>query len=235
MKTDSAEVSRVYRDYLRGEKPARGEACPTTERLAQCVLADVPGKERAEIVGHAANCAACAAALKDLLAVSAETDRVAAEIIHSAGRGEAGESGGAKTFWGWLTRNLAAAVMAGLVVIAVITFSVFKLQDRSGTRGGGGSEARILLVSPVGGSLSGDGLEFRWESLTGADHYTVELFDKALKLVWRSAPVPGTEIRLANGVGKDLIVGEMYYWIVTAVTTDRTEIKSRLAEFSVKK
>lgn len=235
MKTDSAEVSRVYRDYLRGERPAGGEACPKIERLAQCVLADVPGKERAEIVAHAANCAACAAALKDLLAVSAETDRVAAEIIHSAGRAEAGESRGAKTFWGRLTRNPAVAVMAGLFVIAVITFSVFRLQDRSGTRGGGGPEAGIRLVSPVGGSLSGDGLEFRWESLAGADHYTVELFDKSLQLVWRSGPVSGTEIRLANGVGKDLNSGETYYWIVAAVAGDRTEIRSRLAEFSVKK
>jgi hypothetical protein len=233
MKTNLAEVSRVYRDYLRGERPASGEACPTIERLAQCVLGDVPGKERAEIVGHAANCAACAAALKDLLAISAETDRVATEMIHSAGRGQAGEPRGAKAFWGWLTGKPAVAVMAGVFVLAVITFSIFRLQDRSGTRGG--PEARILLVSPVAGSLSRDGLEFRWQSLAGADHYTVELFDKSLKLVWRSGSVSGNEVRPPDGVGKDLNAGETYYWMVTAVTGDHSELKSRLAEFSVKK
>lgn len=233
MKTNLAEVSRVYRDYLRGEKPAGGGACPTIERLAQCVLADVPGKERAEIVGHAANCAACAAALKDLLDISAETDRVAAEIKRSAGRGQAGESRGAKAFWGRLTGKPAVAVMAGVFVLAVITFSMFRLLDRSGTRGG--SEARILLVSPVPGSLSKDGLEFRWESLAGADHYTVELFDKSLKLVWRSGPVSGNVVRPADAVGKDVNAGETSFWMVTAVMGDHSEIKSRLAEFSVKK
>ncbi len=233
MKTNLAEVSRVYRDYLRGKKPAGGGACPTIERLAQCVLADVPGKERAEIVGHAANCAACAAALKDLLDISAETDRVAAEIKRSTGRGQAGESRGAKAFWGRLTGKPAVAVMAGIFVLAVITFSVFRLLDRSGTRGG--PEARVLLVSPVAGSLSRDGLEFRWESLTGADHYTVELFDKSLKLVWRSGPVSGNVVRPADAVGKDVNAGETYYWMVTAAMGDRSEIKSRLAEFSAKK
>jgi hypothetical protein len=233
MKTNIAEVSRAYRDYLRSEKPASGEACPTIERLAQCILADVPGKERAEIVEHAANCAACAATLKDLLAVSAETDRVATEIIHSAGRGETGGSRGAKTFWGRLTERPAVAVMAGIFILAIITFSAIRLLDRSNTRGG--PEARILLVSPVAGSLSRDGIEFRWESLAGADHYTVELFDKSLKLVWRSGPVSGNEVRPADGVGKDMSAGETYYWIVTAVTGDHSEIKSRLAEFSVKK
>jgi hypothetical protein len=136
-------------------------------------------------------------------------------------------------FWGRLTGKPAVAVMAGIFVLAVMTFSVFRLLDRSGTRGGPG--ARILLVSPVAGSLSREGLEFRWQSLAGADHYTVELFDKSLKLVWRSGQVSGNEVRPADGVGKGLTAGETYYWMVTAVTVDHSEIKSRLAEFSVKK
>lgn len=233
MKTSLAEVSRIYLDHLRGGKPAAGEACPTIERLTQCVLAAVPRKERSEIVAHAANCAACAAALKDLLDVSAETDRVAAEIKRSVGRGQAGESRGAKMFWGRLAGKPAIAVMAGIFVLAVMTFSVWRLLDRSGTRGG--PEARILLVSPVAGSVSRDGLEFRWEGLAGADHYRVELFDKSLKPVWRSDHVSGNEVRPADGVGNGLNAGETYYWMVTAITVDRSEIKSRLAEFSVKK
>jgi hypothetical protein len=233
MKTSLTEVSRIYLDHLRGGKPATGEACPTIERLAQCVLAAVPRKERDEIVGHAANCAACAAALKNLLDVSAETDRVAAEIKRSVGRGQAVESKGAKAFWGRLAGKPAFAVIAGIFVLAVMIFSVFKFLDRTGTRGG--PEARIILVSPVAGSLSRAGLEFRWEGLAGADHYRVELFDSSLKPVWRSGPITGNEVRPADGVGNGLNVGETYYWMVTAITVDRSEIKSRLAEFSVKK
>lgn len=233
MKTNMTEISRIYRDYLRRAKPDVDRACPSIERLAQCVLADVPGKERAEIVGHAANCATCAAALKDLFDISAETDRVAAEIKRSAGREQASESRGAGAFLGRLTGRPAVAVMAGIFVLAVLTFTVFRLLDRSGTRGG--PEVRVLLVSPVAGSFSRDGLEFRWQSLAGADHYRVELFDKSLKLVWRSGPVSGNELHPADAVGKGLNAGETYYWMVTAVRGDHSEIKSKLAEFSVRK
>jgi hypothetical protein len=233
MKTNTAEVSRIYKDYLRGAKLDVERACPTMERLTQCVLADVPAKERAEIVGHAANCAVCAAALKDLLNISAETDRVAAEIKRSAGRERTGKSRGATALWGWITGRPAVAVIAGIFVLVVLTFSVIRVLDQSGTRGGPG--VRVLLVSPNSGSFSRDGLEFRWQSLAGAAHYRVELFDKSLKLIWRSGPVSENELRPADVVGKALNPGETYYWMVTAVRDDHSEIKSRLAEFSVKK
>jgi hypothetical protein len=232
MRTSFVEISRVYQDYLQDDRPTAGEDCPSIERLAQCVQGDVPRKERAKIIGHAANCAVCASALKGLLDTAAETDRVAAEINRFTRRGRKGESSGARPFWGRLTEKPAVAVMAGIFVLAVMTFSVFRLVDRSSTRGGPG--ARILLVSPAAGTLSKDGLEFRWETLIGADHYRVELFDRSLKLVWRSGQISGNEVLLAEGVAKGLTVGETYYWRVTAVTDDRSEIKSKLTEFSVK-
>ena len=71
--------------------------------------------------------------------------------------------------------------------------------------------------------------------MAGVGQYTVELFDKSLRLVWRSGPVSGNELRPADGVGKDLNAGETYFWMVTAVTGDHAELKSRLGEFSVKK
>jgi hypothetical protein len=233
MKTNMTGVSRIYRDYLRGAKRDVDWACPTMERLIQCVLADVPEKERAEIVGHAANCAVCAAALKDLLDIAAETDRVAAEIKRPAGREQTGKSKGPAAFWGWMTGRPAVAAIAGIFVLAVLTFSVIRVLDQSGTRGG--PEVRVLLISPNSGSFPRDGLEFRWQSLPGAAHYTVELFDKSLKLIWRSGPVSENELRPADVVGKALNLGETYYWMVTAVGGDHSEIKSRLAEFSVKK
>jgi hypothetical protein len=232
MKTSFVKISRVYRDHLRDDKPDARGACPSIERMAQCVLVDVPRKERAEIVGHAANCAVCASALRDLLDTAAETDRVAAEINRFARREQAGESRRTRAFWSRLIEKPAVAAMAGIFVLAVLTFSVFRLLDKSGTRGG--PPARILLVSPVAGSLSRDRLEFRWENLTGTEYYIVELFDRSLKLVWRSGQISGNEVLLADGVANGLTVGETYYWMVTAVTSDRSEIKSRLVEFSVK-
>jgi hypothetical protein len=234
MKTNLAEASKAYQEHLRDQPRVPGRSCPTLERIVNCAMTRLSRKERAEIIGHAANCAICAAALKNVLELSGEMDRFAAELAaFSENRQDNTSHGKRAVYRAWLTRKPAVAVLIGIFAIAVLALSVSRLIDTYGTRRGPGT--RVILISPVKPSLSGNGLQFQWESLTGADHYIVELFDKSLNLVWRSNPVHGVEVRPAGGVDKNIHPGEAYYWTVTAVTSNHTIIKSRLAEFSVKK
>jgi hypothetical protein len=232
MKTDLAELSRVYQEHLQGRARDPAASCPGLERLAESVMGKVSKKERAAIVGHAANCAACAAALKSLLQVSRETDRVAAGLEAYAGHH--------RTEWRWSERahgvrpflKPAVAAAAGVLLITVLILTIPGLLERSGTRGSTGAE--IALLSPGGAVSIGDGLEFRWQRTSGAEFYTVEIFDRSFQPLWRSGRLAGTEVRLpAEAVGL-LKRGESYYWTVTAAAGNETEIKSRLAEFSVR-
>jgi hypothetical protein len=232
MKTNLAEASKAYQEHLRDQARLAGGSCPTLERIVNCVMTRLSRKEGAEIVGHAATCAACAAALKNVLELSTETDSFAAQLGAFSGNRQDNTSHDERPHWAWLIRRPAVAVLAGVFAIAVLALSVSRLITTSGTRGG--PEARVMLISPVKASLSMDSLQFRWESLPGADHYIVELFDQSLNMVWRSSPVHGVELRLTAGIDKNIRPGETYYWTVTAVTGNHTEIKSRLAEFSVK-
>jgi hypothetical protein len=120
---------------------------------------------------------------------------------------------------------------AGIFVVAALIVSVPKLLDRSGTRGA--PEAGIVLVSPLKAEPAPDGLDFRWQGLAGTDHYTVEVFDRTFRLVWRSGWVTGTETRLQAETARLIVPGEAYYWKVTAVTNGRQEVQSKLAEFLV--
>ena len=125
----------------------------------------------------------------------------------------------------------AVAILMGIFVIAMLIVLIPRLSDRSGTRGG--TEARIALVSPVDTRLPKDKLEFKWHALAGTDYYTIEIFDRSLRLVWRSGRLEGTEAYLPAEVSRRVEPGETYYWTVTAATEGGREIKSRLAEFSV--
>lgn len=232
MKIRLADVSRIYRNHLREEKSAAGAPCPALGRLVQCVMGEMPGKERDEIVRHAANCSACAAALKHVLSLSAETDRAASELAAYRGERKPERSQDRKVSWGRPFMKPTVAVLAGIFVVAVLILSIPRLLDRSGTRGG--TEARIVLISPVKAESLKDSLEFRWQSLVGASSYTVEVFDKSFRLLWRSERVTVNEIRPPADISRRLILGETYYWTVAAVTDNRAEIRSRLAEFSVK-
>jgi len=196
-------------------------------------MGKMPRTERAEIISHAADCAACAAVLKQVLALSAETDRAAAELEAFSGPPKPGLPQNKKSFWSQPLMKPVVAVLGGILVIAVLIVSIPRLLDRSSMRGM--TEAGIALVSPVSTESTWDGLEFRWQSLAAADYYTIEVFDKSLELVWRSGRVAGTELRPPAEVGRQLRPGETYFWMVTAVTANRAEKKSRLAEFSIAK
>jgi hypothetical protein len=192
-------------------------------------------KRSAEVAGHAASCAACAAALKEILALSKETERVAAEIAAYHGRRASARSGSGteRAFSLWPVSRPAFALVAAILVVASLIVSIPRLLDRSATRGA--PETGIVLLSPLKGEPARDPLDFRWQGLAGADHYTVEVFDSTFRLLWRSGQVNGTEISLQAGGVPRFIAGEAYYWKVTAVANGRPEVQSKLAEFSVRR
>ncbi len=230
MKIDLAGISRTYVDSLRKKAPDGGASCPSADRLARCVLGKARRKERAEIVGHAANCAACAEALKGLLALSAGTEEAAAKLAARPSRLGAGKSERARSvrFRPFLKP---AVVTAAVLVVAALAVWIPRFTNRSAVRGG--TAKRIVLVSPLKKAPAGNVLEFKWRGADEADGYTVELFDKSFRSLWRSGRVTGDEIRLPDDVRGRLTPGETYYWTVRTAVAGGAEIKSSLAEFSL--
>jgi len=230
MKIDLAVISRAYVDSLRKKAPDGGASCPSAERMARCVIGGTRRKERAGIIAHAANCAACAEALKGLLALSAGTEEAAAKLAARSSKLGAGKFERAHSFW-LRPFMKPAAVVAAVLVIAALAVWIPRFTNRSAVRGGTGT--RIVLVSPLKKAPAGDVLEFKWRGVEGADGYTVELFDKSFRSLWRSGRVTGNDIRLPADVRGRLTPGETYYWTVRTAAAGGTEIKSSLAEFSL--
>jgi len=232
MKISLAEMSRIYQNYLKDEKPAGGEDCPAVERVVACALAEMPQKERAGIVGHIASCPACAALLKEALGASRAADKFTARVEAMPDRQPHAPARRGVAWIAGLFRRPALAALAGLAMIAIVTLAVVRLRDVSATRGG--LEPKVVLVSPVGGLVSREAIEFQWAGVDRARHYTLELFDGAMKRIWQSGPVTTNTFRPANETCRDLAPGK-YFWRVTAVGDERFEAKSRLGEFSLTK
>jgi len=233
MKTDLAELSRAYQDRLQAARPAPGAACPPLDRLARCALDEMPEGERAEVVGHAADCSACATALKRLLSLAEDTDAAAAALAAELERRQPGTPRPHETFWARFGLRQAVAAMTVILAVAVLAVFVPKLLVRTGTRGGSG--AGIVLTSPGTGGTPRDGLVFKWQGLAGAEAYIVEVFDSSLRLVWRSGRLAGTEVRLPDEAARRLVPGGAYYWSVKTAGPGAPPVASKLAEFSVLK
>jgi hypothetical protein len=232
MKTNLAHLSRVYQDYAKGG--ANGEPCVDPERLARCAMGDMSPHERDEIVGHAADCSACAAALKRLLSLSAEAERAAADFGALLGRRKAKRAQARDAFWKRPIFVPVAAISAGILLLTTSILLIPGFMSRSGTRGV--AKAGVVLVSPVEERVStGAGVVLKWEKLAGATSYTIEVFDRSMSLLWRSGRTAGTEAGLPAETVRKMVPGETYFWMVTALTEDRRETKSKLAEFSITK
>jgi len=230
MKTNLAHLARVYQEYAKGG--ANGEPCVDPESLARCALGAMSRRERNEIVGHAADCSACAAALKRLLSLSAEAERAAADFRTLSGGRKAERARARAAFWRRPAFVPVAALSAGLLLFATSILLVPGFLSRSGTRGA--AKAGVVLVSPVEERVSaGDGVVFRWKGLAGAASYTIEVFDGSMNLIWRSGRTAGTEAGLPVETARKMVPGGTHYWRVTALTEDRRETKSKLTEFSI--
>jgi len=237
MKVNLSDISKLYQGYLNDRRSLDKSLCPEPERLVKSVMTGVPAKEKAEITRHVADCAACAEALKGLLGLSAEIDRLAERVaeqtaILSRSARERG-SFDTRTFGLWILKKPLGAILTGLAAVAVVALFVFQLRDRSGTRGG--QAEGIQAISPIKVSVPKDSIRFRWESLTNASYYKIDLFDKSFALIWQSGPVHGSNLQVSFADNKTIIPGERYFWMVAAVLNDYKEVKSKLAEFSIKR
>jgi hypothetical protein len=230
MKTNLAHLSRIYQDCAKGG--ADGAPCVDPVRLARCIMGEMSRHERDEIIGHAADCSACAAALQRLLSLSAEAERAAADFWAISGRQKAERARARAAFWKRPVFVPVAAISIGLLLFAASILLVPGFVSRSGTRGA--TVAGVVLVSPVEERVSAGGVVvLKWEGVAGAASYTIEVFDRSMSLLWRSGRTAGTEAGLPVETVRKMAPGETYYWRVTALSEDRRETKSKLAEFSI--
>ena len=234
MKTNLTQIAEVYRAYL-GERKIQPRAeCPTPEDLIRFVTQGAGRKARAKLMDHVAECADCAQVLQSILRLSGEIDKLTGkgEVIPGCPQEEAlKKKKHVRIFMG---RRAAVAVLAGLIGLTVITFSVIKLSDRPVVRKTG--ELRIWLLSPKqGASYRAKDINFKWQAIPQAAGYTVELFNRSMEKVWRSGPISDAGIEPPTEARVTMIAGEAYFWRVTAVLTDGKELNSRLAEFLIKK
>jgi anti-sigma factor RsiW len=95
---------------------------------------------------------------------------------------------------------------------AVPPARVARLGSASEVLMGSAPRESFRLVAPLATAVVSDRPEFRWEPLTGADAYTVSVFDEALHPVAESGPVAGT----SWSPGKAIPRGRVYVWQVTA-------------------
>ncbi len=221
MKADKDWLEDALRSGLEERKTGDSAECPSSDDLVRLVTREAGRKERERTLDHVAGCGECAKLLKSLLRISGEFERVAAE------------AGVRETPRPVLRRRAVLAAVAALAGLTIVTFSVVRLLEKPAVRGAAGVEVRLLSPKP-GATLASSDIEFRWEAVAGATAYRVDLFDRSLAKLWRSADLEDARLMLPAEAKALVREGESYFWRVTATLDNGREVPSKLAEFTVR-
>ncbi|MEW6736020.1 MAG: zf-HC2 domain-containing protein [Acidobacteriota bacterium] len=90
------------------------------------------------------------------------------------------------------------------------------------------SDPSFTLISPVGTVVQSDRPTFSWQSVAGADNYTVSVYDLEFNEVAMGQALAGTQWTLKQMLKR----GQIYYWQVTAHQKDK-ELIALPAKFMV--
>jgi hypothetical protein len=204
--------------------------CMDESQIAAYADHQITGREKERAESHLADCDYCLGQLTFLVQtqnagpLESPPDLLLARARKLAGKKARDEAG---TIWLW-GKLAAASAAACLVLVTVISLRQSRIeppvaprqnpvtrpsqttppdtpavpvQRHPAVRGGQNSLLVPKIISPAAGStIQADQFEFRWEPISGAREYEVEILSEEGDLIWKQRVV-GSSIRLPGGVG----------------------------------
>jgi hypothetical protein len=231
MKINLAKMSEIYRNGLSPKSDALLTPCPSAERLVRCLRSEMPDRERKAIIRHTALCPECLPRVRTFLNVMKSEEQFINDVQVVVRNGERRGTEKKTVFGTRMTLRYAAALAVILACVISLYHLAFKNRQELAIRGGGGKS--IQLLAPSGLRISVDELNFRWTGIRNAISYRLELYDKALSLIWRSDPLSSRDVRPPADVVRSLKKRESYFILIKAALADGRESSSSLKEFIV--
>ncbi len=246
MKTTSSELKRAYKSYIQKQLPPSRDGCPSEESLFLLFDKSLPPRIKKEIVDHVFKCAYCLEEFEFFLRIHREKSEASIEISEWLRNEQRKAMAAGKKPIGWsivsalwsrqrpLWRN-AIISTAVLIIAAVLIVSLRTIfgPTLSGERGKQRAQAR--LVSPIHGKEAAHPLIFRWQEVSRAQFYQLEIFDETLLPLWKSPPIKDLHYELPPEAGLLIKEEKPYFWMVTAVFPGGEKKESQLARFTVQK
>jgi len=226
------ELGRLLRGAGASEHRSTTE-CPSDEEIAGFVGGQLSVDRSTELRRHFAGCGYCLRQLGFLTRAEREVvldDRPSEHLVALAGSlvepQETAAPAGQHTWSG-----LAAA--AGLAAMLVAALWIPRARDHEPREVRGASSARrgpVILSPEEGATVSGSGLEIRWQAVETALSYRVLVMNSSGDLVWQ-AKTSSTHLEIPAEI--DLTRGRQYFVWVKALLPDVRTIKSETIGFVV--
>jgi hypothetical protein len=226
MKSDNKDLREVFRAYIDPLEVDDRRSCPSLEALADSFEPGASTRKKKRIIDHMSECPAC----REEFRLYFNLQKIPIDTFPSAADSQAAGTAKARRPPGLPLWRFAAIVMGACLILSAIVLLIRNTEisevERTGATG-------IALVYPTSSHIGSEELVFRWEAFDPSQYYIIELFDESLLPVWVSPPIKDVQARPPSEKVRDLRIGTVYFWMVTAYSGAAKTGESRLARFEV--
>jgi hypothetical protein len=257
MKREHQDLKKLYQYSLRHKRTIEKE-CPDIDLIIQSFMSTLSESETYRVVDHISECSLCNKKFAIVREVFKKGKKMAAELegmsLSSAETRELEKIAKAKiselerpkrdsrripfkprsltVFW-QKTVFKYATVFAGLVVIIVIAFFIFRAPHMGLEDTVRGVQTDFIQLTKPEGELVETPRLFEWNSVEGAAGYQVILLDEELAEVWVSEKNKQTSLKLSEPYFEAIKTGKIYYWKVIVFSSEGSSTESGLQQFKV--
>ncbi len=220
-------LKRLYQENVNSLTIPSRNRCPSFSAIAQSFSEKTPRRKKQLITDHITCCSACFKEFSFLIQLQEKEKELADKAAE----------------WASLRNHSYATkrsiplfyeyASAGMVILLLFASLLFVLSSFYYPSVRGNSLKYIDTISPAGQTAADGRLTFIWEVVDAASIYTVELYDDALRLIWKASDIPSPNITLPSSLLASLQPNLTYYWLVTGKAANQHLYHSYLQVFTI--
>lgn len=245
MKITHDDLRHAYKSHIKSCVPPSREACPPAEKIFNVFDESVSPADKEKVIDHVTRCCYCLREYELFLEFHRKEEKAIGDIagffqrkgIRSRISGKKPTAWGSlwglmvkpRTLWRFLAASLFAVSIIGFILIGVKSF-LRAPEDKERGRPPG----QVHLIAPVRGQKLEKPQVFRWERISMAEYYQLEIFDEALLPIWKSPQMKDDHYEFPPGATNIFRKSGVYFWTITTWFIDGTKRESSLEEFTLK-
>lgn len=233
MKISNDDLKKMFKSHIIESTLLSRKNCPPINDIINLFRSELSETKKSKIIDHLSSCYYCLQEFEFIL----KTLRIGKNLstdIRSLLRKEKIFYRRKKLipFFPWISWKY-ASLLSGIALLAFLFIIIFTIQNKEKKEFRGNFLTSIKLIEPLKGKYSKSLLKFRWIEIKGSDYYIIELFDEALRPIWKSNKIYTNSVVLPKIVSKKLTENKKYFWILSAYFPDGEKIESRIECFTL--
>jgi len=117
-----------------------------------------------------------------------------------------------------------------ILIVCTLTSVLIVSRTRINSKFRAVSQPQIALLLPRMKSVKKADLTFEWKRIEDSEYYIFELYDEALYQVWKSDRIFKNKFTLPENIASSLEPDKSYFWMISAIFQNGTNLESCLKE-----